>query len=364
MRFDSMLESYVLNSTATRHDLDSTARVLSRHVDHPIRQPSPARARSSSPSTRCRVERPRNTPPRTRTWRWRLHERALAPDRRRCPGSRRCTKTSSSRCCQCCSTWSMPACWSMPRCCGGRAARSRGAWSTSSSSTHIARPARASTSIRRSSCRKCCSASSGCRSSARRRRASPRRPRTCSRSSRSSSSCRASSWTTGRCPSSSRHTRTSSPRKVNPRTGRVHTSYHQAVAATGRLSSPDPNLQNIPIRTPEGRRIRQAFVAPPGHLIVAADYSQIELRIMAHLSGDEGLLRAFAEDHDIHQATAAEVFGVDAAERERRPAPRRQGDQLRSHLRHVRVRTCAPARASIAARRRDTSTCTSSAIRA
>jgi DNA polymerase-1 len=103
------------------------------------------------------------------------------------------------------------------------------------------------------------------------------------------------------------------PGQVNPRTGRVHTSYHQAVAATGRLSSTDPNLQNIPIRTPEGRRIRQAFVAPPGHVLMAADYSQIELRIMAHLSGDESLLRAFAEDRDIHQATAAEVFGVEPA---------------------------------------------------
>jgi len=100
------------------------------------------------------------------------------------------------------------------------------------------------------------------------------------------------------------------PGQVDPVTGRVHTSYHQAVAATGRLSSTDPNLQNIPIRTPEGRRIRQAFIAPPGHVLMAADYSQIELRIMAHLSGDESLLRAFAEDRDIHQATAAEVFGV------------------------------------------------------
>jgi len=100
------------------------------------------------------------------------------------------------------------------------------------------------------------------------------------------------------------------PAQVDPRTGRVHTSYHQAVAATGRLSSTDPNLQNIPVRTPEGRRIRQAFVAPPGHVLVAADYSQIELRIMAHLSGDASLLGAFAEDRDIHQATAAEVFGV------------------------------------------------------
>ena len=100
------------------------------------------------------------------------------------------------------------------------------------------------------------------------------------------------------------------PGQVDSRTGRVHTSYHQAVAVTGRLSSSDPNLQNIPIRTPEGRRIRRAFVAPPGHLLLAADYSQIELRIMAHLSGDASLLEAFAEDRDIHQATAAEVLGI------------------------------------------------------
>ena len=100
------------------------------------------------------------------------------------------------------------------------------------------------------------------------------------------------------------------PLQINPGTGRVHTSYHQAVAATGRLSSTDPNLQNIPIRSAEGRRIRQAFIAPPGQVLVAADYSQIELRIMAHLSGDESLLKAFAADQDIHQATAAEVLGI------------------------------------------------------
>jgi len=100
------------------------------------------------------------------------------------------------------------------------------------------------------------------------------------------------------------------PEMVNMSTGRVHTSYHQAVAATGRLSSSDPNLQNIPIRSPEGRRIRQAFIAPEGSMILAADYSQIELRIMAHLSGDEGLLHAFGAGEDIHRATAAEVFGV------------------------------------------------------
>jgi len=98
------------------------------------------------------------------------------------------------------------------------------------------------------------------------------------------------------------------PLQISKSTGRVHTSYHQAVAATGRLSSTDPNLQNIPIRTPEGRRIRQAFVAPKGQVLLAADYSQIELRIMAHLSGDEGLQSAFAAEQDIHRATAAEVF--------------------------------------------------------
>ena len=98
------------------------------------------------------------------------------------------------------------------------------------------------------------------------------------------------------------------PLQINPRTGRVHTSYHQAVAATGRLSSSDPNLQNIPVRTPLGRRIREAFVAPEGCLIMACDYSQIELRIMAHLSGDAGLLKAFHDNVDVHQATASEVF--------------------------------------------------------
>jgi DNA polymerase-1 len=100
------------------------------------------------------------------------------------------------------------------------------------------------------------------------------------------------------------------PKQISAKTGRVHTSYHQAVAATGRLSSTDPNLQNIPIRTEEGRRVRRAFVAPPGCKVMAADYSQIELRIMAHLSQDDGLINAFREGLDIHKATAAEVFGV------------------------------------------------------
>jgi DNA polymerase-1 len=104
------------------------------------------------------------------------------------------------------------------------------------------------------------------------------------------------------------------PMMINPATKRIHTSYHQAGTATGRLSSSDPNLQNIPIRTAEGRRVRQAFIASPGHRLIAADYSQIELRIMAHLSGDQNLLKAFDQGQDVHSATAAEVFGVDLAQ--------------------------------------------------
>jgi DNA polymerase-1 len=100
------------------------------------------------------------------------------------------------------------------------------------------------------------------------------------------------------------------PRMVNPRTGRVHTNYGQAIAVTGRLSSTEPNLQNIPVRTAEGRRIREAFIAPEGHRILSADYSQIELRIMAHLSADEALLKAFREGADVHRATAAEIFSI------------------------------------------------------
>jgi DNA polymerase-1 len=104
------------------------------------------------------------------------------------------------------------------------------------------------------------------------------------------------------------------PRMINARTGRVHTNFAQAVAVTGRLSSNEPNLQNIPIRNAEGRRIREAFIAPPGHHILSADYSQIELRIMAHLSGDENLMAAFRSGEDVHRRTAAEIFGIPGSE--------------------------------------------------
>ena len=154
------------------------------------------------------------------------------------------------------------------------------------------------------------------------------------------------------------------PLMVNPDTGRVHTTYAQAVAVTGRLSSNDPNLQNIPIRTPEGRRVREAFIAPPGHDIVSADYSQIELRIMAHISGDAGLRRAFGEGMDVHRATAERgVLG--GARRGRAPSsgatPRRSTSaSSTAWARSAWRRTWA----SSEARRTPTSTATSSASRA
>ena len=128
------------------------------------------------------------------------------------------------------------------------------------------------------------------------------------------------------------------PALVNPATGRVHTTFNQAVAATGRLSSSDPNLQNIPIRTPLGREIRAAFVAEPGFVLISADYSQIELRVLAHLSGDAALTDAFQQGIDIHDRTAERVFGS----RQQRPRPARaaaarEDHQLRAALRKDRV---------------------------
>jgi DNA polymerase-1 len=110
------------------------------------------------------------------------------------------------------------------------------------------------------------------------------------------------------------------PKQINPQTGRIHSSFHQAVASTGRLSSSDPNLQNIPVRTAEGRRIRQAFVGMDGKALLSMDYSQIELRLMAHMADDERLIEAFRQDKDIHQATAAEVFGLTEVSSEQRRA--------------------------------------------
>ncbi len=134
------------------------------------------------------------------------------------------------------------------------------------------------------------------------------------------------------------------PEQIDPGTGRVHTSYHQAVAATGRLSSSDPNLQNIPVRTEEGRRIRQAFVARPGYVLLAADYSQIELRIMAHLSSDEGLVTSICSRCRHSSSHGSRSLWRGAGSGQRRSTPLRQGDQFRTDLRHVLLRTGAATR--------------------
>ena len=145
--------------------------------------------------------------------------------------------------------------------------------------------------------------------------------------------------------------------------GRVHTSFNQAVASTGRLSSADPNLQNVPVRTGWGQRIRHAFVADPGQQLVSADYSQIELRVLAHVSGEPELIAAFERGEDIHRRTAAEVYDVDPGGGDARPAAHRQGGQLRRRLRPLRLRPGARHRAWTRRPRASSSRSTSTASR-
>ena len=145
--------------------------------------------------------------------------------------------------------------------------------------------------------------------------------------------------------------------------GRVHTSFNQAVASTGRLSSADPNLQNVPVRTAWGQRIRHAFVADPGQQLVSADYSQIELRVLAHVSGEPELIAAFERGEDIHRRTAAEVYDVAPEERHARPAAHRQGGQLRRRVRPLRLRAGARHRHGPGGGARSSSRSTSAASR-
>ena len=177
--------------------------------------------------------------------------------------------------------------------------------------------------------------------------------------SRSSGICS----TTGSSPSSCPPICWRCRRLVDPGTGRLHTTFHQTVAATGRLSSSDPNLQNIPVRTALGAQIRQCFSAEPGNLLVVADYSQIELHIMAHLSGEPALLEAFARGEDIHSRTAAEVFGMPEDEVDVDAPPLRQGGQLRHHVRHLGLRAQPEPGDRAGKRRPPTSSATSSACR-
>ena len=304
-----MLESYVWNSVATNHDMDADAQRYLGLTHHHLRARWPARAPSRSASTRCRWSAPPSTPPRTRT--------------SRCGCTRRC-----GRSCRACRRWRactrrceqplvpvLLAHGALRRAGRSRAAaraepRVRAGSCRSCCCRRIARPATNSTSSPQAAAADPVRAAAAAGQAHARPPGSPRPPRTCSRSSpRTIALPRIVLEYRALAKLKSTYT-DKLPELVNERTGRIHTCYAQAVAATGRLSSVDPNLQNIPVRRPEGRRIRQAFVAPAGYVLLAADYSQIELRIMAHLSGDDGLQAAFAEDRDVHQATAAEVFGV------------------------------------------------------
>ncbi len=308
MRYDSMLESYVLNSTATRHDMDSCARHLSRRRHDQVRggrrqgreadHLQPGRARS----------RPPNTPPRT--------------------------PTSRCSCTGCCTALAKdPALLKVyeeieqplvagaarhgaPRRAGGprTAARQSGELAKRLAELEADAHKAAGQPFNLDSPKQLqeilFDQATACRSMRKTRTGQPSTAEDVLEEL-------ADKYLLPRIIleyrglAKLRSTYTEKlPGQIDAETGRVHTSYHQAVAVTGRLSSSDPNLQNIPIRTPEGRRIRQAFIAPKGHVLLAADYSQIELRIMAHLSGDDGLRRAFADDGDIHRATAAEVFDV------------------------------------------------------
>ena len=280
MRYDSMLESYVLNSTATRHDMDSTAlHYLGRRRRSDYEDVAGKGAKQLT-FNQVPIDRAAEYAAEDADVTFRLHARlwpeidAAAAARRRVRGHRAAAGTRAAR-----------------HGAHGRARRRRHAAPAErrdraeparpASTRRTPRPVRLSTSTRPSSCRRSCSASSRCRSSARPRRASHRPPRTCSRSSRSTTSCRGLIMNY-RALAKLKSTYTDKlPAQRNPRTGRVHTSYHQAVAATGRLSSHDPNLQNIPIRTPEGRRIRQAFVAPPG-------YRDRRRRLLADRAADHG----------------------------------------------------------------------------
>ena len=214
--------------------------------------------------------------------------------------------------------------------------RSCRGWPDASTSSRV----KSSTSTRPRSCRRFSSTAWACaprRSGGRRRPRRSRRRSKCSRSWRSRTSCPSSSSSGAASRSSRARTSTRCRRSCNPDTGRVHTCFNQAVAATGRLSSSDPNLQNIPIRTDIGREIRRAFVAEPGHVLISADYSQIELRVLAHLSDEPTLVEAFRNGEDIHDRTARKVFGADERPRPARAAPAREDHQLRAALRQAGV---------------------------
>ena len=360
---DTMLESYVLNSTATRHDLDSLA---ARYLGLETLKYEDVVGKGAKQITFDQVDLDdarRATRPRTPTSRCACTRRCGRKLARDAAARARLPRHRDARWCACCSRWSAPACWSTPRLLraaepgardddgrdrAGRVRRwpaGRSTWARRSSSGDPLRPA-AAAGARQDAERP--AVDGGGRARAARRALT--RCRGCARVPRP------------REAQVDVHGQAAA--EIDPRTGRIHTSYHQAVAATGRLSSSDPNLQNIPIRTAEGRRIRQAFVAPPGFKLLAADYSQIELRIMAHLSGDEGLLAAFASEQRHPSRDRGRGLRRAARGGHRRSAPRRRRRSTSASSTACRRSGSPSSSASSGARRRTTSTATSSAIRA
>ena len=303
-----MLESYVWNSVAMRHDMDSAAeRYLGIRTIH--YEDVAGKGAKQIPFSQVPVDKAAEYSVRGLRRDAAPAPGAVAADRGRARAQARCTKSASSRWCRCCCAWKNTACCSTGRCCARRALNSAsGSWNCSARRT-----SEAGAPFNLDSPKQLCNILFEKMQLPVMRKTPTGQPSTAEDVLEEL----AESYTLPklilehRSLSKLKSTYTDKlPEQINARTGRVHTSYHQAVAATGRLSSQDPNLQNIPIRTPEGRRIRQAFIAPEGHVLLAADYSQIELRIMAHLSGTKACCGAFASDKDIHQATAAEVFGA------------------------------------------------------
>ena len=363
MRYDTMLESYVWNSVATRHDMDSTAAQYLGIQTITFEQVAGKGAKQLT-FNQVPVETAAEYSAEDADVTLQLHRVAVGEAARACRRSRGSTSRSNSRWCRCSRAWSTTACSSIATLLSAQSRRFAASVAGAADCWRIVRPGQNSTSNPRTSCSRSCSRSCRSRCCARRRPDSPRPPRMCWRNWPIPTRCRASCSTTARSRSSSRPTPTSCREQSTSAPGASTPPITRRWRPPAGCPRSTRTCRTFPMRRPEGRRIRQAFIAPPGYVLLAADYSQIELRIMAHLSGDETLLAAFAAELDVHEATAAEVFGVRADGGDRRPAPHRQDDQLRPDLRHVAVRPGAQPGHRARRRAAAMSSVTSSAIRA